>query len=170
MIDLKTLDVVSEEFERVNEEDSLSSVMGKIGLNKTLIVFNNSDEYLGVVSIKQLSRSKIESNGLKLRNVAVRAPKLRSEDSVVDSVRLMLSSGCSQLPVFRNGTLMGVMTYDKLLKKIADSDLGKEQVEHYYSPDPFIVNGSDSIGKVLTLLRNHNISFSNSTLWELKAG
>lgn len=158
MMELKTSDVISKNFERAREEDQLTSIIEKIAANKTLIVFNSSDEYLGIVSIKQISRSKVESNRLKLKSIVVKAPKLRADDPLIDSVKLMLSSGCSQLPVFSNGSLIGIVTYDELLKRIADSDLGKEQIKKYYSPDPFVVDASDTISKVFNLLTNHNIS------------
>ncbi len=161
MKDIKVSEVLSKEFERIYEDDPVSTVFGKLKSNekdKTLVVFSKSNQYIGIITNKEMYRTNVSTESEKAKNIAVRVAKLDINESLPDAVKILLNTHVSKLPVFEKDKVVGVLTYDEVLKAVSKSKIGEYPVSKFYTSEPFIVDANDPISKVIHLFRARNIS------------
>jgi predicted transcriptional regulator len=94
----------------------------------------------------------------KVKTYLRHPPKIKLNETVEEISRLMLESNAFQLPVFEKEKIIGVVKADGILKKIANSDIGKQPVKNYMSTNVNTINSDDTIGKAIKIFKEEDIS------------
>lgn len=86
---------------------------------------------------------------------------VQTDDSLLYAREVMLRHQIRHLPVKRGDTLVGVLS-DRDLKRALDPDLGlppKEElfVNDVFEPEPYVVEGSEPLDRVLEHMAAHHI-------------
>ena len=153
-------DVFSSKFKSINQDDVLSAGLSILKEESTpvLIVLNKKGKYAGVIAHRWIVRSRHNPSATKVESLMRPAPTVSPEDSLSKVARLMITSGISQLPVFSQDKLVGVVTDDAVIQGAVIGKWGNTKVEAVMTKKPFLVEENDSVGAVLSLFREHGIS------------
>jgi len=153
-------DVFSKKFASVNKEDTLSACLARFKEVRTpvLIVINNKGKYVGVIAHRWIAKSRYNPTTTKVENLSRSAPIASPEDSLSKVAKLIITSGISQLPVFSQKKLVGIVTDDAIIQGAVVGKWGNTKVEETMTKKPFFVEEDESVGAVLNLFREHGIS------------
>ncbi|MCW4009698.1 MAG: CBS domain-containing protein [Candidatus Bathyarchaeota archaeon] len=153
-------DVFSKGFLEVNENDTLSSCLSlfKEETPPVLAVIDDKGSYKGVISRKWITRSSLNASGTKVKTLMRSAPAVTLQDSLSKVAKLMIESEIRQLPVYKEGNLLGFVTDDDVIHGAIMEQWGNTRVEEIMTKKPFIVEEDDSLGSVLSLFRHEGIS------------
>jgi CBS domain-containing protein len=153
-------DVFSTKFASVNKEDMLSASLSLLNEASTpvLVVLNSKGKYVGVIAHRWIVRSRSDPSTTKVETLMRSAPTVSLQDSLSKVARLMITSGISQLPVFRGEKLAGIVTDDAIIQGAVVGEWGSTKVEAVMTKKPFLVEKDESVGAVLSLFREHGIS------------
>lgn len=153
-------DVFSEEFVKVNQNETLSACLSLIKEKNfpVLVVVDNKGKYKGVIAHRWIVRSRLDPSTTKVETLTRSAPTVSLEDSLSNVARLMINSGIRQLPVFIGKKLMGIITDEEVIHGAVLGKWGNSKVEEIMVKRPIVVEDDESAGAVLSLLRKHGIS------------
>ncbi len=153
-------DVFSTKFKSVNQDDTLSACLSLLKEESTpvLVVLNSKGKYVGVIAHRWLARSRYDPSTTKVKSLMRSAPTVSLQDSLSKVARLMITSGISQLPVFSGEKLAGIVTDDAVIQGAVIGNWGSTKVEEVMTKKPFLVEEDESVGAVLSLFREHDIS------------
>ena len=153
-------DVFSTKFASVNKEDMLSASLSLLNEASTpvLVVLNSKGKYMGVIAHRWIVRSRYDPSTTKVETLMRSAPTVSLQDSLSKVARLMITSGITQLPVFRGEKLAGIITDDAVIQGAVVGKWGSTKVEAVMTKKPFLVEEDESVGAVLSLFREHGIS------------
>jgi CBS domain-containing protein len=153
-------DVFSKGFLEVQENDTLSSSLSlfKEGMPPVLAVFDSKGSYKGVISRKLMKRSSFDDSGTKVKTLTRPAPAVTLKDSLSKVAKLMIESETMQLPVYSQEKLLGFVTDEDVIHGAVVEQWGNTQVQEIMTKDPFTIEEDQSLGAVLSLIRNEGIS------------
>ncbi len=153
-------DVFSKGFLEVQENDALSSSLSlfKEGMSPVLAVFDSEGSYKGVISRKSIKRSSFDASGTKVKTLTRSAPAVTLKDSLSKVAKLMIESETRQLPVYSEDKLLGFVTDEDVIHGAVMDQWGNTNVEEIMTKKPFTVEENQSLGAVLSLIRNEGIS------------
>jgi len=153
-------DVFSTKFKSVNQDDTLSACLSLLKEESTpvLVVLNSKGKYVGVIAHRWIARSRYDPSTTKVKSLMRSAPTVSLQDSLSKVARLMITSGISQLPVFSGEKLAGIVTDEDVIQGAVIGNWGSTKVEEVMTKKPFLVEEDESVGAVLSLFREHDIS------------
>jgi CBS domain-containing protein len=153
-------DVFSTSFKSVNQDSPLSTCLPILNEESTpvLVVVNSKGKYVGVIAHRWIARSRNDPATTKVETLMRSAPTVSPQDSLSKVARLMITSGISQLPVFKGGKLAGIVTDDAVIQGAVVGKWGSTKVEDVMTKKPFLVEEDESVGTILGLFREHGIS------------
>lgn len=153
-------EVFSKRFRRVNKDDMLSSCLSlfKEDMPPVLVVVDNKARYRGVITHRWIIRSRLDPSNTKVETLMRSAPTVKLQDSLSRVARLIINSGIKQLPVFSGEKLMGIVTDEDVIHGAVIGKWGNIKVEEIMTKKPFVVEEDESVGAVLSLLREQGIS------------
>ncbi|MCD6330790.1 MAG: CBS domain-containing protein [Thermoplasmata archaeon] len=122
----------------------------------TLVVMDGK-EYKGILTQKDIVRAKIPPEA-KVKNFVKHAPRVEPSSLVQEVARLMLESDIYHLPVFENSKLVGMIRDDDILRRVIEEEFGNEKIEKFMTKEPITVTPDESIGKVIRIFKERNIS------------
>jgi len=122
----------------------------------TLVVMDGK-EYKGILTQKDIVRAKIPPEA-KVKNFVKHAPRVESSSPVQEVARLMLESDIYHLPVFEDSKLVGMIRDDDILRRVIEEEFGNEKIEKFMTKEPITVTPDESIGKVIRIFKERNIS------------
>jgi len=153
-------DVFSKGFLEVQENDTLSSSLShfKEGMPPVLAVFDSKGNYKGVISRKSIKRSSFDASGTKVKTLTRSAPAVTLKDSLSKVAKLMIESEIRQLPVYSEDKLLGFVTEEDVIHGGVMEQWGNTHVGEIMAKEPFTIEEDQSLGAVLSLIRNEGIS------------
>ena len=153
-------DVFSTKFKSVNQDDTLSACLSLLKEESTpvLVVLNSKGKYVGVIAHRWIARSRYDPSTTKVKSLMRSAPTVSLQDSLSKVARLIITSGISQLPVFSGEKLAGIVTDEDVIQGAVIGKWGSTKVEEVMTKKPFFVEEDESVGAVLSLFREHDIS------------
>ena len=153
-------DVFSKGFLKVQENDTLTSCLSlfKEGIPPVLAVFDSKGSYKGVISRKSIKRSSFDASGTKVKTLTRPAPAVTLQDSLSKVAKLMIESETRQLPVYSEEKLLGFVTDEDVIHGAVVEQWGNTHVQEIMTKDPFTIEEDESLGAVLSLIRNEGIS------------
>ena len=153
-------DVLSTKFKSISKDDLLSASLSVLKEESTpvLVVLDNKGKYAGVIAHRWIVRSRYNPETTKVESLMRSAPSVSPEDSLSKVAKLMITSGISQLPVFSEEKLVGIVTDDAIIQGAVLVKWGNNKVEELMTKKPFLIEENESVGAILSLFREHNIS------------
>lgn len=160
MISSAVKDVFSKGFVRVRENDTLSSCLSlfKEEMPPVLVVLDSEGKYKGVLARRWIIRSRLDPSTTKVETLMRSAPTVKLHDSVGKAARLMIESEIRQLPVYSGEKLLGFVTDEDVIHGAVKEKWGNTKVEEVMTKKPFVVEEDESVGAVLSLFREEDIS------------
>ena len=149
-------DFISKEYRVLDGEDLISHALLVFEETDSIVVMRNK-QYIGMLVEKELTRSKLPPKA-KVKSFVRNTPKIKLDTPIEEIARLMLENELSNLPVFENEKLVGIVKIDDLLERIVEKRFGEEKIDRFISKNVTSVSPSDNIGKVLKIFRKKNIS------------
>lgn len=153
-------DVFSKEYATVNEDDVLSKcfeLFKKEG-RPVLAVLDDKGKYVGVIARRWIIRARLDPITTKVKSLMRAAPKVEPDVSLSKTAKMMIQSGVRQLPVFEKEKLIGFVTDEAIIHGAVTQDWGNAAIEQIMTKAPYTIEASRSVGAVLSLFREHNIS------------
>jgi CBS domain-containing protein len=153
-------DVSSTEFSTVNENDTLSRCLElfKKDAPPMLAVLDEKGKYAGVIGRRWIVRARLDPATTKVKSLMRPAPKVEPDISISKAAKMMIQSGVRQLPVFEKEKLRGVVTDEAIIHGAVTQEWGNDPVEQIMTKAPFTIDATRSVGAVLSLFREHDIS------------
>jgi CBS domain-containing protein len=153
-------DVFIKEFAMVNENDALSSCLDlfKKDASQALVVMNDKGKYVGVIIERWILRAKQDPVNTKVKSLMRSAPHVEPDVSVSKAAKLMIQSGVRQLPVFEKEKLLGFVTDESIIHGTVMQEWGNTTVDQIMTKAPHTIEATRSIGAVLSLFREQDIS------------
>jgi CBS domain-containing protein len=153
-------DVLSKDFATVNENDTLSKCLElfKKDVPPVLAVLDEKGKYAGVIARRWIVRARLDPATTKVKSLMRSAPKLEPEVSLSKATKMMIQSGVRQLPVFEKDKLRGFVTDDAIIHGAVTQEWGSTPIEQIMTKAPFTIEATRSVGAVLSLFREHDIS------------
>ena len=153
-------DVFSTEYKSINKDEPLSACLSILNKESTpvLIVLNGKGKYTGVIAHRWIIRSRYNPATTKVETLTRSAPTVSLEDKLSKVAKLMITSGINQLPVFTGDKMEGIVTDDAVIQEAVIGKWGNNKVEEMMTKKPFLIDENESVGAILSLFREHNIS------------
>ncbi|MCW4010449.1 MAG: CBS domain-containing protein [Candidatus Bathyarchaeota archaeon] len=160
MTSISVGDIFSKEFASVNENEVLSQCLDlfKKGTSPVLAVLDEKGKYAGVITRKWTVRARLDPATTKIKTLMRPAPKVEPEVSLSKAAKLMIESGARQLPVFEKEKLVGFVTDEQIIHGAVTQEWGSSPIEQIMTKAPFTLEATRSVGAVLSLFREHDIS------------
>ena len=153
-------DVLSEGFVSVREDEILSRCLAIFNKKKlpALAVFDRKDNFKGVLSLRWIIRSRLDPSKTTAMTLMRRAPTVTKQDSLIKVARLMIESEIRKLPVYSEKGLIGFVTEDDVIIGAVTGKWGNTKVDEIMTKNPLIIEEDYSVGRVLSLFRDQDIS------------
>lgn len=153
-------DVFSTKFYTVNEDDALSRCLElfKKDAPPALAVFDEKDKFSGVIARRWIVRARLDPATTKVKSLMRPAPKVEADNSLSKAAKMMIQSGVRQLPVFEKEKLRGFVTDENIIHGAVTQEWGSTPIEQIMTKAPFTIDSTRSVGAVLSLFREHDIS------------
>ncbi len=153
-------DVISKEYATVSENDTLSRCLElfKKDVPPVLNVADEKGRYVGVIARRWIVRARLDPATTKVKTLMRPAPKIEPNASLSRAARLMIQSGVRQLPVFEKDKIRGFVTDEILIHAAVTDEWGSTPVEQIMTKAPYTIESTRSVGAVLSLFREHDIS------------
>jgi len=153
-------DVLSKDFATVNENDTLSKCLEifKKDVPAVLAVLDEKGKYAGVIARRWIVRARLDPAATKVKSLMRAAPKVELDAPLSKATKMMIQSGVRQLPVFEKEKLRGFVTDEALIHGAVTQEWGSTLIEQIMTKAPFTIESTRSVGAVLSLFREHDIS------------
>lgn len=123
-----------------------------------LAVLDNKANFKGILAERWIIRSMLDPSKTKAGTLTRPAPKVALNDHLSKVSRLMIESEIRQLPIYRDSELLGFITDENIIHKAVTEKWGETKVEDIMTKEPFYVEEKESIGTVISLFRDQDIS------------
>jgi len=124
--------------------------------NPKAVLATENGEYVGVLTQRQLLRSHVEDD-TKVSTMYQAAPSVDHTDDIRDVARVLVEGGTMVAPIYDGERRDGMISADDILAAVLDS-LSVLDVGEIQSEDVVTVREDDDIGRVINLLREHDVS------------
>ncbi len=138
-------DLMQTEFVKLDVNDPVSKFMGVIlKQNETYALLYSENTYKGYADKKSLTRTKIDPEKTKLKNILKNIPQLSPESDLLSMANLFMASDTRVLPVAEKGRIIGIVKESSLvplvmndLKNLNASDfVQKRKLITFFDKDP----------------------------------
>jgi len=156
----KAVDVMNKDFVKIDKNDSLSLVIGKLKkANQRIAVVFDKNKYIGIVARKLLYRSKIDPIKTKIGKFVIKPHSITPQTDMLTGAELMYASYPSILPVMKGKNLIGIVSAENFLYKIKEiKELRNLKAKEIMTHKPFSINYKDRLGKALNIMKENHFS------------
>jgi len=152
---LSIKDVMTKDVAYVSKEDKISDVIARMSAEKVheLPVVENGN-VVGIVTYNTLLKKKYFPLTAKAEIVMQHCPPLSEFDPIMKGIEIMINSHLSDLPVSRNGKLVGIVRKRDVLKALSKvRGLRTRAISEIMTPAPEAVRESDDVRMALSIMR-----------------
>ncbi len=153
-------DVFATKFSTVNENDTLSKCLElfKKDTPPVLAVLDEKGKFVGVIARRWIVRARLDPATTKVKSLMRAAPRVELDFPLSKVAKMMIQSGIRQLPVFEKQRLRGFATDESIIHGAVTQEWGNTPIEQIMTKAPFTIDSARSVGAVLSLFREHDIS------------
>ena len=145
-------------YKDIQETDTLGKALALLdNSNEILVVFNHKNKYVGILPQHSILRTDLDPEKSKIKNLKVSSPKVESTAEISEYVRLMLENNLMQLPVSSKDKIIGVISYDDILKEHILKNYGNYKVSQVMSEAAISVLPEEKLAKVYDKFRKHTL-------------
>jgi CBS domain-containing protein len=150
-------DILITEVVKREANDNFSQVINLFN-DTDAIVITDHGKYHGML-LKRTLMGPTVTLQTKLQTMLSHTPKLTPTTPVEEIARVMVENNVYYLPVLHDDALIGIVTADNVLKKLTEQNIGTQPIKTIMCTKPLSVSPHETIGKVLHLFRQENISY-----------
>jgi CBS domain-containing protein len=160
IVEIAVGDVLTKKFFTVDTEDTLSYCQGIFREHhpRALVVLDKRKKFAGMLSERDIVRSLLDPSKTKVKGVFRKTPRVSPAHSLGEAARLMVESDVKYLPALEGGKIVGIVTDDALLRRVAGTSYGGRKLEEVMTIVPVTISADDSIGRAVSLMRAEGIS------------
>ena len=158
MIELENIsikDVMSNNIRSVNRDDQISDIISRMnsdGIHELPVLDNG--KAVGIVTYTTLLKARNIPLTSKAEVVMKHFPQLSELDPLTKGIEIMLNSGLSDLPVTKNGKLVGTVYQRDVLEKLTKvRGLRLRPIAEIMTPKVESVREDDDVQKALSIMR-----------------
>lgn len=153
-------EVMKKEYEWIGADEPLTKAIGIFAEKDPpiLLVMDEGGRLVGVLTEKTVMKPRLNPRGVKAREVAIRAPRLGTGESVLEAARLMSENGMKALPVVRGRRPLGTIDVWDLVGSVGERVLGDVKVKDIMTKDVVTIDADATIGKAVVTMREQGIS------------
>ena len=154
---MKSKEVMSKAFIKVDRKDAVSAVLGKLKRTKhdTALIFE-SDKYKGLFSKHKLIKSRIDPTSVKAGKMIKHVPVLNGDENLKETARLIYTSNMPVLPVVIKGKVLGVVRAINVIDKL-DVKTKRKKMRDVATAEPFVIHENDETATALSMMYNNLI-------------
>jgi len=142
----------------LDADDPLAKAMSDIIQTRKAAVVTKDGEYYGMIDSGTLKRLSDDPNVLKAGTMAVSAPVITAETTLLDICKLFFTSRFKALPLIDKKKIIGVVNFSDLLRKLADERLLEHHVVSEVMSRPGVrIDEGSSIAQAQTLMRKSHV-------------
>lgn len=153
--ELSIKDVMSDSIEFVARDDRISDIISKMsvdGVHELPVV--DEELVVGIVTYNSLLKKKNFPLTSKAEVVMQSFPQISEWDPLIRGIEFMINTSLKNLPVLRNGKLVGIVYRNDMLQMLCSvRELGRRSVSEIMTPKPEYVLEDDHIRKGLSIMR-----------------
>lgn len=149
------------DFVSANAQDSVSELLGALSKagQTHAIVFDGSNNYLGVSSKHAVLRRHIDFSRAKVENLTERKPLIGESAELQEIAELMIGSDSKILPVAGKTGIAGVVSAVDVVQQIKEiKELASLPVKEIASLNPVVLPIGTNFGTLLNTMRERHIS------------
>ena len=150
-------DILNTEVVKRDANDNFSKVINLFNDTDAIIITDHG-KYHGMLLKRTLMEPTVTLQ-TKLHTMLSHTPKLTPTTPVEEIARVMIENNVYYLPVLHNDALLGIVTADDVVKKLTEQNIGTQPIKTIMCTKPLSVSPHETIGKVLHLFRQQNISY-----------
>ena len=153
-------DLIDKKYKTVEQHETLHKALNKFeGSKDVLIVKDKENNYKGILILKDALKAGVDSKHMQVKKIARKAPRADiTETDYVELLRLMNENNLFNIPVFKNGDMVGVAHADKILQSINEEDIAKKKVKDIMTKDVKTLHPDNTVAQAITFLRDHAVS------------
>jgi len=148
-------DVMSNNIRSVNRDDQISDIISRMstdGIHELPVVDNG--KAVGIVTYSTLLKARNIPLTSKAEVVMKHFPQLSELDPLTKGIEIMLNSGLTDLPVTKNGKLVGTVYQRDVLEKLTKvRGLRLRPIAEIMTPKVESVREDDDVQKALSIMR-----------------
>jgi CBS domain-containing protein/ribosome-associated translation inhibitor RaiA len=148
-------DVMSNNIRSVNRDDQISDIISRMsmdGIHELPVVDNG--KAVGIVTYTTLLKARNIPLTSKAEVVMKHFPQLSELDPLTKGIEIMLNSGLNDLPVTKNGKLVGTVYQRDVLEKLTKvRGLRLRHISEIMTPKVVSVREDDDVQKALSIMR-----------------
>jgi CBS domain-containing protein/ribosome-associated translation inhibitor RaiA len=148
-------DVMSNNIRSVNRDDQISDIISRMssdGIHELPVLDNG--KAVGIVTYTTLLKARNIPLTSKAEVVMKHFPQLSELDPLTKGIEIMLNSGLSDLPVTKNGKLVGTVFQRDVLEKLTKvRGLRLRLIAEIMTPKVESVREDDDVQKALSIMR-----------------
>jgi len=150
-------DILNTEVVKRDANDNFSKIINLFNDTDAIIITDHG-KYHGMLLKRTLMEPTVTLQ-TKLHTMLSHTPKLTPTTPVEEIARVMIENNVYYLPVLHNDALLGIVTADDVVKKLTEQNIGTQPIKTIMCTKPLSVSPHETIGKVLHLFRQENISY-----------
>ncbi len=150
-------DILNQDIVTIDGNESFSKVLS-LFKETDAVVITDHGKYQGMLLKRTLLDPRVTLQ-TKLHTMLTHTPKLTPITPVEEIARVMVENNVYHLPVFNNDTILGIVTADDVVKQLTENNIGLQPIKTIMCTQPHSISPEETIGKVLHLFHQENISY-----------
>lgn len=142
----------------LDSDDTLAKAMSDIMQTRKAVIVTKNGEYFGMIDSGSLRSLSDDLNVLKAGTVAVKAPVINEETTLLDTCKLFFTTRLKALPMIQGKKIVGVMSFLDLLKRLSEEKvLEHHRVNEVMSKPGVRIDEDSSIAQAQTVMRKNHV-------------
>jgi CBS domain-containing protein len=150
-------DILKTEVVKRDANDTFSQTINQFNDTDAIIITDHG-KYHGMLLKRTLIEPTVTMQ-TKLHTMLSHTPKLTPTTLIEEIARVMVENNVYYLPVLHDDALLGIVTADDVVKKLTEQNIGTQPIKTIMCTKPLSVSPNETIGKVLHMFRQENISY-----------
>lgn len=140
----------------MDSDELMGKALKVMNTGMLTIVIQKKGKYRGIISDRALRTMQPQQN-MKVESIAWKAPVI-TEDMTTDKIAELFADGSRELPVVRDGAIVGMIRHVDLLKQLnEEGKIPAMKVDEIMSLPVLVIDINESIAKVAAEMRNSNV-------------
>jgi CBS domain-containing protein len=147
--------LIIKNYKEIKDTDTIGKALSMIkNSNEILLVFDQKKKYSGILVQQGILRTDLDPEKSKIRNFKVSGPKIDGSASVSECARIMLENNLLFLPVEEKNKIIGLVSYEDLLRSYVSEIYGETKVSEIMTGDMPVSDPAEKLGDLVKKFRS----------------
>mgnify|MGYP000176086511 CR=1 FL=1 len=148
---------VKKEYKELPYNTKVTQALSKLTSTKDIAIVTKDGEYEGIVSSEQLLRGDINAKESTIKKLYKKAPKIRKDDTVENTIKLLYGKDLKIAPVFDGETVIGTVHITDILQSLLRNNTSIK-AEDLMTTNVRTVTPKTKLRHVIAALKEENVS------------